>query len=145
MVPIPGAIVKGFPPSTATENPTYSPLKSRLLAGGLQSVRLSTRKSDRGIREIFPYDRDGPITGDWSGVRRSLMSGGVPTLDGRRDPLRRTSLFLPPVSRDLGGDGSGLLRTHTFRPAFVLFLAAVVGFAHERVDGLLLLTGHLHP
>src|SRR4030042_1850839 len=31
----------------------------------------------------------------------------------------------PPVSRDLDGDGGGLLRAHTCRPAFVLFLAAV--------------------
>jgi hypothetical protein len=40
------------------------------------------------------------------------MAGGVPALDGRPDRLRRTSLFLPPVSRDLDGDGGGLLRAH---------------------------------
>ena len=58
--------------------------------------------------------------------------------------LQWTVLFHPPVVRDLDGDGGGLLRTHTCRPAFVFFLAAVVGFTQARVCGLLLFTGQLH-
>jgi len=49
-------------------------------------------------------------------------------------------------SREIShGDGGGLLRAHTLRPAFVLFLATVIGVTQMRIHDLLLLTGQFDP
>src|SRR5271169_1867516 len=111
-----------FARSSRLSSPRSSPLSGTSSSGRRRPNR------DRIMWDRKPRTRRAPAAASRTTCRKA--STGRPAPDVCLDRLRQTALVLPAVLRDLDGDGGGLLRAHTFRPSFVLFLAAVVGLAH---------------